>query len=32
MSDGEVSFWLESAKKEHFFVNDRDIKYEPTNV
>lgn len=32
MSDDEVSFWLESAKKEHFFVNDRDIKYEPTTV
>jgi hypothetical protein len=31
MTDDEVSFWLESAKKEHFFINDRNIKYEPSN-
>jgi hypothetical protein len=32
LSDDEVSFWIESAKKEHFFTSDRDIKYEPQNV
>jgi hypothetical protein len=31
MTDDEVSFWLESAKKEHFFINDRNIKYELSN-
>jgi hypothetical protein len=29
ISDKEVSFWIESAKKEHFFSSDRKIKYEP---
>lgn len=28
LTDDEVSFWIESAKKEHFFTNDRNIKYE----
>jgi len=28
VSEDEVKFWLESAKKEHFFTNDRGIKYE----
>lgn len=32
ITDNEISFWLESAKKEHFFTNDRNIKYEPQNV
>lgn len=32
ISEDEVRFWIESAKKEHFFVDDRGIKYEPTNV
>jgi hypothetical protein len=32
ISDNEVTFWLESAKKEHFFTTDREIKYEPQNV
>ncbi len=32
MTDNEVSFWLETAKKEHFFTADRDIKYEPQTV
>jgi hypothetical protein len=27
ISDNEVQFWIESAKKEHFFTNDRNIKY-----
>ena len=31
MSEGEVKFWLETAKKEYFFVDDRAIKYEPQN-
>jgi len=29
LSNDEVLFWIESAKKEHFFNADRDIKYEP---
>lgn len=29
ITDDEVSFWIESAKKEHFFTMDRNIKYEP---
>ena len=32
ISDKEVSFWIESAKKEHFFTSDRNIKYEPETV
>ena len=28
ITEDEVKFWLESAKKEHFFTNDRGIKYE----
>jgi hypothetical protein len=32
ISDNEVSFWLETAKKEHFFTSDRSIKYEPQDV
>lgn len=29
MSEDEVKFWLQTAKKEYFFVDDRVIKYEP---
>lgn len=29
ISDNEVQFWIESAKKEHFFTGDRNIKYVP---
>lgn len=29
LTDDEVSFWIDSAKKEHFFTSDRNIKYEP---
>ena len=28
VTQDEVSFWIESAKKEHFFKEDRNIKYE----
>jgi hypothetical protein len=28
ISPDEVKFWVESAKKEFFFINDRAIKYE----
>lgn len=31
MTDDEVKFWIETAKKEYFFSSDRGIKYEPTN-
>jgi GT2 family glycosyltransferase len=32
ISDDEVTFWIDSAKKEHFFTIDRNIKFEPVNV
>ena len=32
LTEEEVRFWVESAKKEYFFVNDRAIKYEPQTV
>jgi hypothetical protein len=32
ITDEEVRFWIDSAKREHFFSEDRDIKYEPVNV
>ena len=32
ISDTEVSFWLETAKKEYFFTTDRNIKFEPQEV
>lgn len=31
LTDDEVKFWLQTAKKEYFFVDDRSIKYETTN-
>jgi hypothetical protein len=32
LTDDEVSFWINSAKKEHFFTNDRNIKYVAESV
>jgi hypothetical protein len=32
LSENEVKFWINSAKKEYFFVEDRIIKYEPETV
>jgi hypothetical protein len=29
LTQEEVKFWIESAKKEYFFTNDRTIKFEP---
>lgn len=31
LTEGEVRFWIESAKKEYFFKEERPIKYEPSN-
>lgn len=31
MTDNEVKFWIETAKKEYFFNSDRNIKYETSN-
>jgi len=31
LTSDEVKFWIESAKKEYFFINDRAIKYETQN-
>ena len=32
MTEDEVRFWIKTAKQEYFFVEDRAIKYEPTNA
>ncbi len=32
LTQEEVSFWIESAKREHFFKDDRDIKYEVIDI
>ena len=32
LSQDEARFWIESAKKEYFFKNERDINYEPQNI
>ena len=31
MLEEEVKFWIQTAKKEYFFVDDRVIKYQPEN-
>lgn len=32
MTENEVKFWISTAKKEYFFSEDRDIKYEVENA
>lgn len=32
ITEDEVAFWIDSAKKEHFFIEDRNINYQPENV
>ena len=32
MTEDEVKFWIQTAKREYFFVEDRTIKYEQSNV
>jgi glycosyltransferase involved in cell wall biosynthesis len=32
LSEDEVKFWIDSAKKEYFYIKQRDIKYEPQEV
>jgi hypothetical protein len=32
LSEQEARFWIESAKKEYFFTNQRDIKYETSEI
>jgi len=32
MLEDEVKFWIQTAKKEYFFVDDRNIKYQSENV
>jgi hypothetical protein len=32
LSEDEVKFWIDSAKKEYLFIKERDIKYEPEEV
>ena len=32
ISEDEVAFWIDSAKKEHFFIEDRDINYQAIDV
>jgi hypothetical protein len=32
MSEDEVKFWIQTAKKEYYYKDDRSIKYEPQMV
>ena len=32
LTDDEVRFWVDAAKKEYLFINDRAIKFEPETV
>lgn len=32
LSEDEVRFWIDSAKKEYMFINQREIKFEPQEV
>ena len=32
MTEDEVKFWIQTAKKEFFFIEDRNIKYQSENV
>jgi hypothetical protein len=32
MTENEVKFWISTAKKEYFFKDDRNIKYEVQNA
>jgi len=32
LTEDEVRFWIQTAKKEYFFIDDRVIKYEPQTV
>ena len=32
LTEDEVKFWIDSAKKEYYFKEDRNIKYEVVNV
>jgi glycosyltransferase involved in cell wall biosynthesis len=32
LTDDEVRFWVENAKKEYLFINQREINYEPQEV
>jgi glycosyltransferase involved in cell wall biosynthesis len=32
LTEDEVRFWVESAKKDYFFIQDRALKYEPQTV
>jgi hypothetical protein len=32
LSDDEVRFWIDSAKKEYLFIKEREINYEPQEV
>ena len=32
LTEDEVKFWIDLAKKEYFYIKDREIKYEPQEV
>ena len=32
ITEDEVAFWIDTAKKEHFFIEDRDINYQVMDV
>jgi hypothetical protein len=32
ITEDEVAFWISTAKKEYFFIEDRNINYQPMDV
>jgi hypothetical protein len=32
ITQNEAKFWIDTAKKEYFFTNERDINYEPQEI
>ena len=32
LGESEAKFWIDSAKKEYYFTNQRDIKYEGSEI
>jgi hypothetical protein len=32
LTENEVKFWIDSAKKEYFFINDRAITFESNEI
>jgi hypothetical protein len=32
LTQDEVKFWIDSAKKEYYFIQDRQIKFDPQTI